>query len=217
MWFSNFKKRFNEFSEVTKFRLISFAMFMFGMELILSVLVQLQGQYLKIESWHIEAATILGIVFIFKELGQKLIPYIMANMKLSYIFKVLIILDFIWAIGTLFYFYNITYMIWFDTMLGMFHTIFVVAYSFSLNNYIVYFENDKYSKFQNFRNELGINVSLVALSLSVVLSAISISFNIIAFLIVMFGFVLYRIININIFDKNDFKYLLNYKKSMKND
>jgi hypothetical protein len=139
-------KNINYFDEVTRIRLILLA----GITLLTQILFPVLSQFMYLlETPTVAAATIIGVFALFKTLGMKFVKMIQYNLSFSNIFLAVIIFDILWIISSATYFISPKIMIWADSILGVFHVPFLWAFSNSLNNYITYFFNDTYTKFQN--------------------------------------------------------------------
>jgi len=205
-------KKLKIFDEITKYRLILLGLITIAVEMILPVLSQ---YYYLLKINTIEAASIIALFSILKKIGQKLVKYIMNNFSFSKIFLIIIIFDFLWTIGTSFYFINKNIMIWLDLIIGTIQLPFIIAFSMNLNNYIMFFYKNSYVNFQNYKNDVLAESALLGLILSFSLSLISLKLIIILFLIIMSCVFIFQINIYNKFKKYDFKYMYNYKKFQK--
>ena len=205
-------KRINQFDEITQFRLKSLII----VTLLVDLIIPIYSQYynlLKIGT--IEAATILAFFGILKKIGTKLTIFVMNNFSFSNIFLGVIITDILWILSSLTYFISPQCMVWSDLFVSVLQLPFLFAFSNSLNNYINYFYPKKYTLFQNYENDIFAEIGILGLIFSVILTSISIGLTIIVFSIGMFFNTIYQIKNFNLFKKYNFRYMFNYKKSLK--
>jgi len=205
-------KKLKQFDEITKYRLIMLGLITLSVEMILPVLSQF---YYLLKFNTIEAASIIAFFSILKKIGQKLVKYIMNNFSFSKIFLIIIIFDFLWTIGTSFYFINKALMAWFDLIIGTLQLPFIIAFSMNLNNYIMFFYKNSYVNFQNYKNDVLAESALIGLLLSFSLSLFSLKLVVFLFMFLMICVFIFQINIYNKFKKYDFKYMYNYKKFQK--
>jgi len=217
MKFINFHiKKLNKFDEVTKIRLILLAAILILISLITPVISSLYYLLnIKFDNYIIESVTIISAIGFLKNIGLKFIKHIMNNISFSNIYKILIGFDILWGFSSLLYFYNPVYFIWVDSIISMIHATFLMAFSNSLSNYMTYFNADKYTMFQNYRNDLMSEFTILGMVLSIIFTLISIKLDIMMFFIGIILLAFYQIKFIKVFEKYDFKYMLRYKRAMK--
>ena len=212
----NHLNNLNNFDKITKIRLVLMATVIVITSLIFPVISSLYYLFhLNIGSIAIESATIISAFVFVKNIGIKLVEKILDKLSFSKIFTYTIVLDIMWGALTLLYFYNKVYFLWFDAILGMFQAVFLIAFGTALNNYMTYFHNDQYTSFQNYRNKLVAEATMLGTFLSIVVTALSIKVAVIIFSISMIAIGVFEIGFINEFKKYDFKYMLKYKKSLR--
>jgi hypothetical protein len=207
-------KRLNYFDEITRFRLILLAIITFLMEIIFPVMSQFYGH---LSFGSLEAATIIGIFAFFKQVGAKLVNYILNRFSFSKLFLIVVILDLLWVISTITFFINPIYMIWGDMIISTIQIPFIWAFSTALSNYINYFYPDDFTMFQNYRNDLMAEVGIAGIIFSIILTYISLKVTVIVFEIGMLITFIFQIKYYKRFKKYDFRYMYRYKKSLKKD
>jgi len=210
------RKRLTQFDEITRIRLILLAWVSILTALIIPVISSLYYLLsIHFDNYIIESATILSIIAFIENFGLKLVKKVMNTFSFSNIFLILIFFDIIWGFIGLLWFYDKTLFVWFDSILVMVHAVFVMAFGYSLNNYITYFHNEKYTLFQEYRNDLMAEASIIGTALSVILNGISTKIDILFFSGGIFILAFYQFKYLKIFKKYDFRYMYRYMKSRK--
>jgi len=203
-------KKLRQFDDLTKFRL----QLLISVTLLVDIIIPVYSQYYGLlHLGTIQAATILAFFGILKKIGIKMINFIMDNFSFSNIFLNVIALDILWAVGTATYFISPQYMVWCDLFVSVLQLPFIWAFSNSLNNYITYFHSEKYTNFQNYKNDILAEVGIIGLVISIILTYIGIKIAIITFIFGMLFNAFFQIKNFKLFRQNDFKYMYNYKKN----
>ena len=154
------RSEFKEFSEITQFRLINLIYYMTLSGIIFPLITSLEGQYLNILGFN--SATVISFFFVFSGLVSFANGYLVDNLRISTIFKLMILIHIITTCVMPTYFYNITAFVVLFNMCIIAETVISMAYSISLSNFITYFENDNFPAFQNMRVKVCITCGLVA-------------------------------------------------------
>jgi hypothetical protein len=207
-------KRIRKFDDITQIRLILLGFITILLEIIFPILGQYYGHLkITINDILIQSATIIAFFSFLKQIGMKIVKFIMDNFSFSNVFKIMILTDTLWVLGTSLFFVDPIYMLWSDLLIGTIQLPFFISFSNMLNNYITYFYNEKFTFFQEYKNELLAESGIVGLLLSMTLTFISIKLAISIFIVGMIGVIFFQIKSIHKFKKEDFKYMYKYKKS----
>ena len=164
------RKEFKEFSEITQFRLINLVYYMILSGIMLPLITALDGQYLNILGFG--AATVISFFFVFSGLVSFANGYLVDNLRISTIFKLMILIHIITMCVMPIYFYNITIFVVIFNICIIAETVISLSYSISLSNFITYFENDNFPTFQNMRVKIGITCGLFADAISLLLNMV---------------------------------------------
>jgi hypothetical protein len=180
-------------------------------------ITQLQGTYLHISSLGIIPATILAGVGIIKLFAQKFSKTVLYTTKPSVIFKSYVIISSLWIPSEFLYFYDPQIMIWVYTILGIVDGFIMFIYSTTLGNFMVFFEQNKYTRFQNYKNDILTELGLIGAILSFIISFQFGIGGVIIFSTCTVGlfFSYYTIKNFYILDKYDFAYMLKYRRGLR--
>lgn len=211
-------KNLKQFDELTRFRLISLGIITFLLQLFIPIVTEFKGKYLFliINNKVITAATIIAIIGILKTILEKFIPYLLNKTKISNIFKMKIFVDILITLSFIIFFINPHLFTWIDSILTVINTILVISLSITLTNYISFFQNHSFPKFQNYRLQVLTESTLIGLIISAILSTIDIKLNLILSIILYSIFILYQIKYIKKFEEYDFKYMIKYLKKAHN-
>jgi len=211
------KRNLQSFNEVTRFRLVVLMVILIIIEVTFPSITQLQGTYLHIHNWEVIPATIIAGFGIIKLILQKFGKRVLKTTKPSVIFKAYVIISSFWMPSLFLYFYDPTLMIWVYSILGIIDGFIMFVYSTTISNFMVYFEHDKYTKFQNYRNDILTELGLIGAILSFVISYFFGIGGVILFTNCTVGtfFMYYTIKNYNLLDTYDFAYMMKYHRGLR--
>jgi len=213
-YFKNHKKEFYSFSEITQVRLVGLVIFLFIINLYMPIITSLKGIYLTI--FGLSPATIIALFSIASIAIVKISPWLMKNVKFSNLYLLSIILNSLFIISGLLYFYSPSLFVWIDSFISIFDAAVYWALSNTFSNYIHYFEPESYSSFQNYRMIIISEVEIVAFTLSAILTGFfSYGISILALSIVGIILFIYQISKLKMFKKYDFVYMYRYHKDLK--
>lgn len=151
--------KFNNFDDVTRFRLINAFVLAAGMNLLYPVLTDLKGEYLV--AWVISAFMII------ETLAVKTNRYFINNFSLNSIYKLSVIAHINFTLVASFYFWNPLYMVYADMIAAIVDVTIFSAFSIMLTNYLTNNFPESMSEFQIIRNSVwadGILIGLIAVT-----------------------------------------------------
>lgn len=151
--------KFNNFDDVTRFRLINAFVLAAGMNLLYPVLSDLKGEYLV--AWVISAFMII------ETLAVKTNRYFIDNFSLNSIYKLSVIAHINFTLVASFYFWNPLYMVYADMIAAIVDVTIFSAFSIMLTNYLTNNFPESMSEFQIIRNSVwadGILIGLIAVT-----------------------------------------------------
>jgi len=214
----NHKKNYLYFDEVTRVRLLNAGFGIF----IINIIIPVVSQYyyllkVNVGDYIIPAATIIGAIGFAKSVAGKFNEKILKSFSFSNLFIITICFDIMFNISALLYFVSLKWFIWTDAIIAIFSIVFGIAFMNALNNYVTYFQPEKYTKLQNYRTSLWADATIGGTIVSIILTAISIKLAVIVAII--FGLVttLYMLTQINKFVDMNFKFMLRYHKSLRDE
>jgi len=149
---------FDDFDDVTKFRLINSFVVAFGFTMLVPVLTVLQGQIIL--------AWIIGLLSIFNMLAVKSNEIFVHTFNMDNLYKMTIVLHILLILSASLYYYSPTIMIYADSFIALMETAVISAYSITLNNYIAKEYPGSMSKFQIIRNSSWADGALIGLLIS---------------------------------------------------
>jgi len=211
----NQKEKLSTFSEITQSRFIGLAIFVVFLQLYGPIIASLKG-FLTLGSIRAETIiAIIGIVIIFAE---KSYEWFLRKTSYSFIFKMIILINSLWIVGGLLYFISPTYFIWWDSIIMIPEGLIYLAFMTANSNYIHYFESDDYTRANNFRNNLWLDISLIGLFLSALITyLLGASFSMALIIILNVILVVYQLNIVHLYEEKDFLYMLHYHRHLKNE
>ena len=149
---------FDDFDDVTKFRLINSFVVAFGFTMLVPVLTVLKGTLML--------AWIIGLLSIFNMLAVKSNEIFVHTFNMDNLYKMTIVLHILLILSASLYYYSPTIMIYADSFIALMETAVISAYSITLNNYIAKEYPGSMSKFQIIRNSSWADGALIGLLIS---------------------------------------------------
>jgi hypothetical protein len=149
---------FDDFDDVTKFRLINSFVVAFGFTMLVPVLTVLKGTLML--------AWIIGLLSIFNMLAVKSNEIFVHTFSMDNLYKMTIVLHVLLILSASLYYYSPTIMIYADSFIALMETAVISAYSITLNNYIAKEYPGSMSKFQIIRNSSWADGALIGLLIS---------------------------------------------------
>lgn len=215
-YIKNIKKDFDRLDDITKFRVVLTAIMSLVYAPIFPILTQFS--YLmtfNIDSKVIPAAVVVGIFALVKSFSIRFNKKILDMFSLSGLFKAMIFVDILTAIGLLTYFTSPKLMVFVDSFIDVIGIVLGMAYRTAINNYVTYFHNSNYTRMQNVMTTVYSDAQSVGLILGVLVTLISVKWAILFFSLMIIVVSIWGIKYIKLFKKYDFLYMLHYKRNTK--
>lgn len=215
-YIENFKKEFEYFDEITKLRIA----FSFIMSLLYAPIFPILAQFtylmnVNVENKIIPAAVVVGFISLIQTFSTRFTKKILDVFSFSNLFKSIIVIDILAAIGFLSYFVSPKLMVFTDSFIDAIAIILGMAYRMAINNYVTYFHNDSYTRMQNIMTKIYADANSIGLIAGIILTAISIKVAVLFFSITIIIVALWATKYIKLFERYDFLYMLHYKRNTK--
>ena len=188
------KKTGKEFDKVTQFRLINAFCFALSFNIILPVILQLKGEIMP--------AYIISILMVLSTLSVKTNKFVIEKCTIPLLFKIGIFIHLIYLIASSIYFWDKTYFIYIDSLLGIIDIIFFSAISIKLNEYLALHYPDSVSGFGITRNNQYANGTLIGLLIATVTSFYSVELTVLFSIIAGVVFSGWMLINWSYYESN---------------
>lgn len=188
--------RFNQFDEVTRFRLQNAFIFALGFNLIVPVLLSLKGQYL--------ASYVITLFLIGEQLSVKSNRFFVEKFSVAQLYRMGILIHLVFIVSAIVYFYNPLYMVVLESFLSIFVSAVFGAYSIKLNNHLARTNSQMMKEFQIVRNSIWADGLLLGLCLTAILTYFwnnGVALG--CFIVYNSGFVLWMIYNYNFYNGKD--------------
>jgi len=212
---SNQKEKLFSFSKITQARFIGLAIFLFLVQLYVPIIASLKGLLVL---GNIRPETVIAILGILTILFEKTYEWILARVSYSFIFKMIIFVNVMWIFGAFLYFISPTYFVWWDSVGMLLEGLVYLLFSTANSNYIHYLEPDDYTRANNFRNHLWLDVSLIGLFFSALITYfLGVAFSIGLIIVINIGFVIYQLKVLHLYKEKDFLYMLHYHRHLRDE
>jgi len=203
--------KLKHFSGITKFRLLALGSIIIMFDMYVPILTYLKAQYLDL--LDIKPQTWIGIFAFLMILARYYSSKLVNFLRISTLFKLLLFSHFLGVVVSLLYFKNVTLMIYLESALGIIELPILDAYGLALGNYMIYFENDKYEFFQEYRMKIIVYSGLIGSGLSILITYFfSIGISVAIFAIFYILIWLWFFSKIKLFKENDNAYRYRYVK-----
>ena len=192
----NIFKKFEQFDKVTEFRLKNAFIVALGMALLTPIIISLKGLYML--PW------VISIFSIVQSLTVKLNKQIIEWFNLEQLYRIGILLHFLFICVSMLYFVSPVAMIYADSIVAILEVAIFSSYSIALNNYLTKFYPQHMSEFQIVRNSSWADGYLVGLTAITVITYMwGIVFGIYSFIAYNLVFTLWLMYHWNFFKDID--------------
>jgi len=156
-------KIINTFHPITRFRIKNALLVMFGIHLILPVLIDMRGELLS--------TAFISMIMIATTLAMKTNKYFVETYNFSQLYKMGVIIHFIFFIGGFLYFVNPMLFVVTDSLLSVLETSILLSYSIKLDAYQANNIPKEVEPFKIFRNSSVADVTLLSLGLVTIITS----------------------------------------------
>ena len=187
-------RQHKELDKVSRFRLINRLLVTFTIGLMTPIVTILTGQYLPVY--------LVSIYSILNQLSVKTNKYMTTKYSIQQLYKIGVIVHFIFTLIGFVYFYNKFLMVNLDAIVMILEIIVFGALSIKLDEYQAKFETDLVAKYKIIANTYSSDFMLLGLGLSTLLGLVNKDYIVITFVITNIGINVWLINNLKFYERN---------------